>query len=156
MEGQLTENEKKKEYLQGYECAVRQMRRHEERIREIRSAAMGKALVIDGMPRSHNKSDLSSYAALLDLEERKYMKARYLRIKKCREITDKIEMLTNEDEKDVLMYRYIKLMKWEDICEKMCVSWKQAHRIHTKALADFGRCREQTAFCVCSGGKQNS
>ncbi len=65
------------------------------------------------------------------------MEYRYQRIKKCKEITDRIELLEDEDEKDILMYRYIKLMKWEDICMKIGLSWKQAHRIHTRALANF-------------------
>lgn len=89
------------------------------------------------MPHAHNNTDLSAYAALLDEEERRYMKARYHRIKLCREITDKIERMDNEDEKDVLMYRYIRLMKWEDICVKMGHSWQHTHRIHKKALENF-------------------
>lgn len=137
MEQQLTENEKKKEYLSEYEKAVRQMKRHEERIREMRLNKLCPAVKMDGMPHAHNHTDLSSYAALLDQEERKYMKARYQRIKKCKEITDKIEALDDEDEKDVLMYRYIRLLKWEDICGKMGYSWKQVHRIHTRALNNF-------------------
>ena len=45
--------------------------------------------------------------------------------------------LMSEDEKDVLMYRYIKLMKWEDICMKMDYSLQHIHRIHKKALENF-------------------
>ena len=131
------ENEEKKEYLRGYERAVRQMKRHEERIREMRLNRMFPVVIADGMPHAHENTDLSSYAALLDLEERKYIKARYKRIKKCKEITDRIEQLQNEDEKDVLMYRYIRLMKWEDICVKIDVSWKQVHRIHARALKNL-------------------
>ena len=81
--------------------------------------------------------DRSGYAALLDQEERRYLKARYRRIKLCKEITDKIERLEDEDEKDVLMFRYIGRMKWEDICVRMGFSWKQVHRIHSKALTNF-------------------
>lgn len=36
MEHEMTENEKKKWYLRGYERAVRQMQRSELRIRELR------------------------------------------------------------------------------------------------------------------------
>lgn len=137
MNQELEEKELKKEYLKEYECAVRQMKRHEERIQELRLNKMSLTVVLDGMPHSHNPKDLSSYAAVLDQEERRYMKARYKRVKKCQEISDKIEQLKNEDEKDVLMYRYIKLMKWDDICDRMGYSWKQIHRIHVKALDNF-------------------
>lgn len=134
---QKTDNEEVKEYLKGYSRAVRQMNRLEERIKEIRSQGMGGAIRIDGMPHAHNNTDLSSYAAMLDQEERNYIEARYERIKICQKITKQIEQLENEDEKDVLMYRYIRLLKWEDICVKMSVSWKQVHRVHANALISF-------------------
>jgi len=129
--------ELKKEYLKGYKKIVRQMERSELKIREMRLNRMLPAVVNDGMPHAHNNNDLSSYAALLDQEEKKYKKYRYQRVKKCKEITDRIEQLENEDEKDVLMYRYIKLMKWEDIAVKMCFSWQHLHKIHSKALKNF-------------------
>ena len=133
----MTEIEKKKEYLREYEKAVRQMKRSEEKITEMRLSKIMPSADNDGMPHAHNNTDLSGYAALLDEEERRYMKARYRRIKICKEITDKIERMDNEDEKDVLVYRYIRLMKWEDICVKINHSWQHTHRIHKKALENF-------------------
>ena len=133
----MTEIEEKKEYLRGYERAVRQMERSEVKINEMRINRICPSVNNDGMPHAHNNNDLSGYAALLDEEERRYMKARYKRIMKCKEISDKIERMKNEDEKEVLMYRYIKLMKWEDICVQMNYSWKHIHRIHSKALNNF-------------------
>lgn len=133
----LTETEQKKEYLKEYEKAVRQMKRSEEKITEMRLSKIMPSAGNDGMPHAHNNTDLSGYAALLDEEERRYMKARYHRIKLCREITDKIERMDNEDEKDVLMYRYIRLMKWEDIAVKMEYSWQHLHKIHARALHNF-------------------
>ena len=137
LEQGLTENELKKEYLKGYECIIRQMKRHEERMKELRINRIIPTVIADGMPHGQSNSDLSAYAAVLDAEERKYIKCRYLRIKKCKEITDKIERLENEDEKDVLTYRYIKLMKWEDIAVRMQYSWQYIHKIHASALKNF-------------------
>lgn len=136
-EQEKKEIEQKKEYLKSYGKALRQMERSEARIKEIRGNKISPSTINDGMPHAVSNRDLSAYAALLDEEERRYMKARYRRIKLCRDITDKIERLQSEDEKDVLMYRYIKLMKWEDICVAMEFSWKQIHRIHSKALKNF-------------------
>ena len=113
------------------------MERSELKIREMRLNRVSPSAVADGMPRANGGNDLSGYAALLDQEERRYLKARYRRIKLCKEITDKIERLEDEDEKDVLMFRYIGRMKWEDICVRMGFSWKQVHRIHSKALTNF-------------------
>lgn len=134
---QPTEIEQKKEYLRGYEKAVRQMERSELKIREMRLNRICPPVVNDGMPHASSQNDLSSYAALLDQEEKRYIRYRYQRIQKCKEITDRIEQLSDEDEKDVLMYRYIKLMKWEDICVKIGHSWQHTHRIHAKALKNF-------------------
>ena len=133
----MTEIEEKKEYLRGYERAVRQMERINERINEMRSNRIGTGINYDGMPHAHNDSDLSDYAAMIDKELRHYMKARYRRVMLCKEISDRIERMENEDEKDVLTYRYIRLMKWEDICVKINRSWKQTHRIHARALKNF-------------------
>ena len=131
------EIDRKKEYLQGYEKAVRQMKRSELKIKEMRLNRIYPLVINDGMPHASSQTDLSSYAALLDQEEKRYMRYRYQRIRKCKEITDRIEQLSDEDEKDVLMYRYIKLMKCEDICVRMCFSWKWIHRIHSRALSNF-------------------
>lgn len=136
-EEQMKENDEKKWYLRGYERAIREMKRSEERIREMRINRICPSVIADGMPHASGGSDLSGYAARLDEEERKYQKARYLRIKRCQEISDKIERLADEDEKDVLFYRYIKLMKWEDICVEMRYSWKWVHKIHARALEHF-------------------
>lgn len=134
---QHTEIEQKKEYLRGYEKAVRQMERSELKMREMRLNRICPSLINDGMPRGSNPTDLSGYAAMLDQEEKRYMRYRYQRIEKCREITNRIEQLNDEDEKDVLMYRYIKLMKWEDMADKMGFSWQHLHKIHTRALKNF-------------------
>lgn len=137
MNQELTENEEKKEYLKSYERMVRQMERSELKIREMRANKISPSVIMDGMPHASKNSDLSGYAALLDQEERRYFKARYKRIQICKEITDKIEQMESEDEKDVLMYRYIHLMKWEDIAVKMNYSWQHLHKIHARALRDF-------------------
>ncbi len=129
--------ELKKEYLKSYKKIVRQMKRSELRIQEMRLNRMMPEVINDGMPHARNNNDLSSYAALLDQEEKKYRKYRYQGAKKCKEIIDRIEQLENEDEKDVLMYRYIKLMKWEDIYIKMSLSCRRVHYIHSNALKNF-------------------
>ena len=82
-EEQMKENDEKKWYLKGYERAVREIKRSEERIREMRMNRICPSVIADGMPHASGGSDLSGYAARLDEEERKYRKARYLRIKSC-------------------------------------------------------------------------
>lgn len=133
----MTEIEEKKEYLKGYEKAVRQMERSAEKIKEMRLGQIIPAADNDGMPHAHSATDLSGYAALLDAAERQYIEDRYQRLRICKEITDRIEQMDNEDEKDVLMYRYIRLMKWESIAVKTNYSWKWVHKLHARALKNF-------------------
>lgn len=129
--------EQNKYYLKGYGRIVRQIERSYLRIQEIRMGKMYPNIIVDGMPHASSNYDLSGYVATLDTEERRYLKYRYLRLKKCREIFDKIERMENEDEKDILVYRYIKLLKWEDICIKTGFSRQHVHRIHSSALKKF-------------------
>lgn len=133
----LSDMEEKKEYLRGYEKAVRQMKRSELKIQEMRLNIMFPSAANDGMPHALSQNDLSGYMALLDKEEKRYMKYRYERIKKCKEITSRIEQMTDEDEKDILMYRYIKLLKWEDIAVKIAFSRQYMFKIHLRALKNF-------------------
>ena len=137
MEQNQEEIKRKKNYLKGYEKAVRQMERAELKMQEVRLSRICPATINDGMPHAHNSNDLSSYAVLVDQEKKKHLKCRYQCAKKCKEISDKIERLENEDEKDVLMYRYIKLMKWVDIQEEMRLSYRRVLFAHSSALKNF-------------------
>ena len=137
MKEEISEIEKKKEYLRGYEKAVRQVERSKLRIEEIYLNRICPSVVNDGMPHVSSQSDLSGYAVLKVQEEKRYLKYRYQCAMKCQEIENKIEQLINEDEKDVLVYRYIRLMKWEEVCVKIGHSWQHTHRIHAQALKNF-------------------
>lgn len=132
-----TENEKKKEYLWGYQKTKRQLERLEEELAELRLDKMCPSVIQDGMPHASGGGDLSGYAARVDALERKILKARYKRIQRFKEIRGQIERLEDENEKDVLVYRYIRGMKWEDIAVKTGYSWKQVHRFHSNALENF-------------------
>ena len=69
--------------------------------------------------------------------EKEYMKRSCQQIQKCEKITNRIECLEDEDEKDVLMYRYTKLHRWIDISDKMQLLCKRVHYIHDAALHNF-------------------
>ena len=131
------ENERKKEYLDGYRKCIRQIDRLNEELAEIRINKMLPSMTQDGMPHAHNNTDLSVYASRIDKTERKIIKARYLKIQKMKEITEKIERMDDENEKDVLFYRYIRLMKWEEIAAKMKYTYRNVTKIHGRALCNF-------------------
>lgn len=131
------ENEAKKEYLMRYRDALRAEKQIEEEITQLRLDTMMPAVVNDGMPHGSGIGDLSGYAAQVDepLQDLKEQMEKRIQIR--REITQKIEKMPNETEKMVLRYRYIHLLKWEEIAVKMCYSWKGIHKVHGRALQHF-------------------
>lgn len=132
-----TENEIKKEYLLGFQKISRQLARLENELAEIRLNKYCPSCISDGMPHASGCSDLSSYMAKVDELEKKILKKKYNRLQKQQEIRNRIEKMEDENEKDVLTYRYLRGMKWEDIAVKMGYSWRRIHYIHSKALENF-------------------
>lgn len=132
-----TENEIKKEYLLGFQKISRQLERLENELAEIRLNKYCPSCISDGMPHASGCSDLSSYMAKVDELEKKILKKKYHRLQKQQEIRNRIERMEDENEKDVLTYRYLRGMKWEDIAVKMGYTWQHIHRIHSSALKNF-------------------
>lgn len=132
------ENELKKEYLRRYGDAVRAEEQLKEEIRQLRLDTMMPAVVNDGMPHgSSSGSDLSGYVAKVDAMIEDLRKQMEARIDIRREIIGKIEKMENETEKLILRYRYIHLLKWEEIAVQMDYSWKGIHKVHGRALQHF-------------------
>lgn len=131
------ELEAKKEYLRGYERAVRQLKRSDEKIRELRLRQMGVSIKLDGMPHAHNDTDLSSFAAALDAEEEKRNLLVSSYVRTFREICNIIDQLDDDNEKDVLTLRYINLLTLNQISKKMAISSRQVIRIQNSGLKNI-------------------
>lgn len=131
------ENEKKKEYLRSYIPLVKAAKRLEEELEELRLSTMLPSTNNDGLPGSSDKKDLSDYIVKVDKLMRKIIRTRYKRIEAYSKIFRDVERLDNEKERAVLTYRYLRGYSWEKICIEMNYSWKQVHRIHSNALANF-------------------
>lgn len=128
------ENERKKEYLWGYRKHGRKINRISSEIEEIRSMLLYPSINNDGMPHGTNQGDLSDYAAkLTEKEEELYLEG-IEQIKAHKDIGNRINQLDNEDERDVLFYRYIKDKRWWEIAELMGYSERHITRLHGSAL----------------------
>ena len=136
-EKEMTENEKKKLFLKSYLKNKQAVRRIEEQLEELRMNKMYPSVINDGMPHGTDKGDLSDYAARVDELERELVKKRYERIVSFQNVQAAIEDLEDETEKDLLTYRYLKGIKWEEIAVEMGYSWKHIHRIHATALKNL-------------------
>ena len=137
------ENEKKKEYLNGYREAKRREKRILEQIQQLRLDKMFPCLQNDDMPHGHNQSDLSDYAVKLDELMEELKKERLQAVDEYNEIYKTISRLENENEKEVLVRRYINGDKWEEIAVKMNYGYRHIHKIHGSALISI-KVPEQT------------
>ena len=101
---ELTENEKKKEFLMSYQKEKRRVRRLEEQLEEVRQNKMSPSVTNDGMPHGTDKKDLSDYAVKVDEIEEAIIAARYSRICAFQEVQWRIEAMEDEREKAVLKF----------------------------------------------------
>ena len=131
------ENEKKKEYLRGYQKSLKREQDILNEIQELRADKMFPSIVNDGMPHGSSQTDLSAYAATLDEMIEELKQERLKRAKLRWKILRDIRALENEDEQKVLRLRYIKRMKWEEIATEMGYTYRRALQIHGKALRNF-------------------
>lgn len=136
---ELTENEKKKEFLNSYQEEKKAVIRLEQQLEELRTNKLSPSCMIgDGMPRAHDLSDLSDYVARLDELEREIWATRYRRIEAFQRIQRAIEEMVGEErEKDLLTYRYLSGWSWERIAVEMGCTWRHTLRIHGSALKNF-------------------
>ena len=137
---ELTENEKKKEFLMSYQKEKRRVRRLEEQLEELRRNKMSPSVTNDGMPHGTDKKDLSDYAVKVDEIEQELVAARHSRICAFQEVQRRIEAMEDEIEKDLLTYRYLRNLSWVKIAVKMDNSWQHLHKIHARALSNFKTC----------------
>ena len=94
---------------------------------------------LSGMPSSGTRNVEPTFARavdkIIDLENHINEEIAHL-VDLKKEIRSVINEVIDGDEKLLLKYRYINFLAWEDICEKMNVSIRTAHRIHASALAN--------------------
>lgn len=130
------ENNLKKEYLRGYRSNRRRINRIDDEVTELRElAASVKATDYSGMPHGSGKQkDLSDELARIDTLEKKLEQEREKCVESYISIENLIKSVKNEDENDVLFYRYIKGLCFWEIAEKMDCSEQWVHKLHGRAL----------------------
>lgn len=132
------ENSRKKKYLWEYRKHANRIKRIESEIEEIRGMKLYPSMKADGMPHgSGGTGDLSAWAVKLQEKEDELYTEGVEQVKKYNRISFRIKQLDNEDERDVLFYRYIKGMEFWDIANAMGFSERQIYRLHGSALANF-------------------
>ena len=132
------ENEKKREYLMEYQKAKKDVQRLQTQLQELRLNKISPSCVIgDGMPHALAFSDLSDYAVKVDEIEQDIKMARYRRIRAFQRVREYIEALSDEREKLLLTYRYLRGWSWEKISVDMCCGIRTVYYIHGTALSNL-------------------
>lgn len=135
-ESTKSENELKKAFLRQYAECVRRINRIDDELDELRLMKMCPSVKqSDGMPHGHGGvNDLSGYAVELEMLEEKLRAERYKRMKVFEKISEQINKLEDQNEIDVLFYRYIRQLDWWKIAERMNYSDRWIYKLHGKAL----------------------
>lgn len=128
-----------KEYLQEYQRARRKVEFLSEQIEELESKyKLPPAIQYSDMPKAHNSNrDLSDYIVKYE----RLVKKRETAMKKCMgrmdDITNRLNRMSNDDEKEVLWKRYVKDMSWTEVIESMPYTDRHIYRLHGTALNNF-------------------
>ena len=88
----------------------------------------------DGMPHGSSQNDLSSYAAVLQEREEELYREGVSQVQSYKDIPFRISRLEDQDERDVLFYRYIKGYDWWKIAQIMDYSERWIYELHGRAL----------------------
>lgn len=131
-----------KEYLSQYRKLELKIASKESELGDLRAKLEGcSSRQMDGMPRTTGNSsdpigDAVTKIVAMQIEINEEIdKSIDLR----REITARIDKLGNETYAALLRYRYVMMMKWEEISETMNYSGQHCRRIHGWALIEFAR-----------------
>ena len=133
------ENDEKKKYLDRYRRARSSAKELESRLAMLQIDAMVPGQrAADAMPHgSGGDRDLSDYVAKYDEYVTSLIRKRQAAQSVMIEVSSAIEALEIEEEKQVLLYRYIHLMRWDEIAEAMHIALRTAFYWHGQALAHF-------------------
>ena len=86
---------------------------------------------------SGNTADLANRTVRTGIYEERLKKALEKRNELKNKAFDMIEALGNDDEKAVLVSRYLTGLKWEEVCVEVHKAWMTTHRCHAHALREL-------------------
>ena len=119
-------NELKKEYLRGYQQALRREKLILEEINRLRERQTSVSVEYDGMPHGGGVSDLSDYVAALDGQIEKLHRARLEAAKRYQEISGAVEQIPDDKERELLQLRYLRGERWEELVRGPAWQWEHS------------------------------
>ena len=134
-----------KEYLKQYKILTGKVRRYEERIEQI-EASLQRSMDLDGLPKSTKTSDPTKETAIKLATIHEKMSSAVLEAEMARQlISDQIELVSRHEYRELLYSRYILLLPWEDVTDRVSIGRKERYDVkhimgymHAEALRAFG------------------
>ena len=128
--------DEKKEWLDRYRRLVRKCENLNAQINIARQLELPGGLKLSDMPKGTTQKDLSDYAAKFDRLLTDLERAQEKRRQVFFEITDAVNRLDGT-EAQILTHKYLDLMEWEDIFEKLGYSKSRCLDLHRQALENL-------------------
>ena len=128
-----------KEYLMRFRQVMREIEDLDRRMAQLRlKYAAPSAINYSDMPKAHGSNhDLSDYIAKMD-EMTEYMINKYTRLRGIEvDIYKRLDRMQDQTEREILRYRYIDGLNWEQISTRLNYSKRNVTRIHGRALRHF-------------------
>lgn len=89
---------------------------------------------LDGMPRASGVSSSVERKALKHIALRERYQAQLEKLVEAQEMIENIIEGLDSTERRLARFRYIDGLTWESVCDRLCYSWMQTHRIHGRML----------------------
>ena len=133
-----------KEYLIQYKILKGKLRRYEDRIEQI-EASMQRSVNLDGLPRGTKTTDPTKDIAIRLAETRTKLSQAIIEAEDTRQrIAQEIELVDRTEYKELLFSRYIMLLPWEDVTDR--VSYFRKERYDTKHVMGYMHSEALKAF----------
>lgn len=124
-----------KKELQSYRMLVLECEQISELLRETESYLYTpRTGQLSGMPQSSGFGKETEEKAIRGMELRERYQNQISELFQRQLAIEKALECLPPTEKILMRLRYIRGLRWEDICQEMHYSWKQIHRIHAAAL----------------------
>ncbi len=135
----MTTNQEKIKYLKQYQTTIMEIERRKQDVNMWRdmlqkvTASYSSGLKGGGTIRNRTEELI---AKIVDLERHLHEKlARQISLQ--HEIEQLVENVGDSRERLLLQYRYLDGMTFEEIAVQMHYSWRQIHRLHSRALTNL-------------------
>lgn len=129
--------EEKKDYLKSFFQATVAVKQLEEEIELLRLDKMSPSFRYSDMPRSKHYTDMSDYMVMLEKLTDKLCSAKYKRIKLYTGISESIEAMKDETEKNLLRAKYIHLKTWDQVADVIGYEKRWTMKLHGRALKNL-------------------